>query len=92
MAMTFFFNPLSHYNSITKPHAQFLLSLSEDLSIDFSSHFIIFIIDVYRDTMTHDKLIFPLAITWILRHFSIYFIIMSVVRLCALPIYPTTNW
>ena len=34
-------------------------------------HFITFIIDVYQDTATHDKLIFPLAITRILTHFSI---------------------
>ena len=26
MVMTFFLHPLSHYNSITEPHAQFLLS------------------------------------------------------------------
>ena len=28
-------------------------------TIDFPSHFILFIIDVYRDTATCDKLIFP---------------------------------
>ena len=64
--------PLSHYNSITKPRARFFfLSLLEDLSIDFPSHFIISIIDAYRDTTTHDKLIFPLAITRILRNFFV---------------------
>ena len=71
MVMTFVLTPLSHYNSITKPHAQFLLSLLEDLSINFPSHFIISIIDVYRNTVTRDKLIFPSAITQMLRHFSI---------------------
>ena len=71
MVMTFVLTPLSHYNSITKPRAQFLLSLLEDLSIDFPSHFIISIIDIYRDTATYDKLIFPSTITQILRHFSI---------------------
>ena len=71
MVMTIVHTPLSHYNSITEPRAQFLLSLLEDLSIDFPTHFIISIIDVYRDTMTHDKLIFPSAITRILCHFSI---------------------
>ena len=60
--MTFVLHPLSHYNSITEPCAKFLLSLLEDLSIDFP-HFITSIIDVYRDTVTHDKLIFPSAIT-----------------------------
>ena len=71
MVMTFLLTSLSHYNSITEPHTQFLLSLLEDLFIDFPSHFIISIIDVYRDTTTRDKLIFPLTITRILRHFSI---------------------
>ena len=47
MVMTFAFTPLSHYNSITKPCACFLLSLMEDLTIDFPSHFITSIIDVY---------------------------------------------
>ena len=71
MVMTFDLTPLSHYNSITKPHARFLLSLIKGLSIDFSSHFIASIIDVYRDIATRDKLIFPSTITRILMHFSI---------------------
>ena len=71
MVMTFTLTPLSHYNFITKPRARFLLSLLEDLSIDFPSHLITSIIDVYQDTATYDKLIFPSAIMWILRHFSI---------------------
>ena len=71
MVMTVALTPLSHYNSITEPRARFLLSLLEDLSIDFPTRFIISIIDVYRDTVIHDKLIFPSAITWILCHFSI---------------------
>ena len=74
MVMTFIFHPLSHYNTITKPRARFLLSLIEDISIDFPSHFIFSLIDVYRDTATHDKLIFPLAITRILHHFSISYL------------------
>ena len=69
----FFLHPFSHYNSITEPRAWFLFSLLKHLTIDFPSHFILSIIDVYRDTTTHDKLIFPLAITMILRHFSIPF-------------------
>ena len=68
MVMTFVLHPLSHYNSITKPCARFLLSLIEDLTIDFSSHFILSLIDVYKDTTTCDKLIFPFAITRIIRH------------------------
>ena len=85
MMMTFVLTPLSHYNSITMSHAQFLLSLLEDLSIDCPSHFIISIIDVYWDTVTRDKLIFPSAITQILRHFSIpipnspYFTVMGAI-------------
>ena len=71
MVMTFVLTPLSHYNSITEPHTRFLLTLLEDLSIDFPTHFIISIINVYRDTATCDKFIFPLAIMRILHHFSI---------------------
>ena len=71
MVMTFILHPLSHYNSITEPRARFLLSLLKGLSINFSSHFILSLIDVYKDTTTHDKLIFPSAITQILRHFSV---------------------
>ena len=70
MVMTFVLHPLSHYNYITEPYAQFLLSLLEYISIDFPSHFILSFIDVYRDTTTRDKLIFPSAITQILCHFS----------------------
>ena len=52
IVMTFVLHLLSHYNSITEPHARFLLSLSKHLIIDFLSHFIISIIDVFRDTTT----------------------------------------
>ena len=62
MVMTFVLHPLSYYNSITGPYARFLLSLLDGLTIDFPSHFILSLIDVYRDTATRDKLIFPLAI------------------------------
>ena len=71
MVMTFALHPLSHYNSITKPRACLLLSLIEDLTIDFPSHFILSLIDVYKDMATRDKLIFPSAITRIIHHFSI---------------------
>ena len=50
-----------------------MLSLLERLIIDFPSHFILSIIDVYRDKATHDKLIFPSAIAWILCHFFVPF-------------------
>ena len=73
MVMTFVLHPLSHYNSITEPRARFLLSLLEHLTIDFPSHFILFIIDVFRDMATRDKLIFPSVITQILCNFSIPF-------------------
>ena len=69
--MNFFLHPLSHYNSITEPRARFLFFLLEHLTIDFPSHF--FFIDVFRDTATRDKLIFPSAITWILHNFSVPF-------------------
>ena len=71
MVMIFILHPLSHYNSITEPSARFFLSLLEDLPIDFPSHFIQSLINVYRDMATRNKLIFPSAITQILRHFSI---------------------
>ena len=73
MVMTFVLHPLSHYNSITEPRAQFLLSLLEHLTIDFPSHFILSIIDVHRDSASRDKLIFPSVITRILHHFSFPF-------------------
>ena len=73
MVMTFVLHPLSHYNSITEPHARFLLSLLEHLSIDFPSHFILSIIDVHLNSASRDKLIFPSAITRILHHFSVPF-------------------
>ena len=69
--MTFVLTPLFHYNYITEPHARFFLSLLKDLSMEFPSHFIISIIDVYRDTTTHDKLNFPSAIMRILRSFFV---------------------
>ena len=71
MGMTFVLYPLSHYNSITKPRARFLLSLLEGLIIDFPSHFILSLIDIFKDTTTCDKLIFPSAITQILYHASV---------------------
>ena len=46
MVVTFVLHPLSHYNSITKPRAQFLLALLEHLIIDFPSHFILSFLDV----------------------------------------------
>ena len=73
MVMTFVLHPLSHNNSITKSRARFLLSLLEHLTIDFPFHFILSIIDVHLDSASHDKLIFPSAITRILRHFSVPF-------------------
>ena len=74
MVMTFVLHQLSQYNSITKPRARFLLFFLEGLSMDFPSHFILSLIDVYRDMKTLDKLIFPSAIMWILCHFSISYL------------------
>ena len=73
MVMKFVLHPLSHYNSITKSRARFLLSLLEQLTIDFPSHFILSIIDVHLDSVSRDKLIFPFAIMRMLHHFSIPF-------------------
>ena len=73
MVMTFVLHPLSHYNSITEPCALFLLSILEHLTIDFPFHFILSIIDVHLDSASRDELIFPSAITRILRHFSVPF-------------------
>ena len=74
MVMTFILHPLSHYNTISEPHARFLLSFIEGLTIDFPSHFILSLIDVFRDTSTRDKLIFPYAIMRLLRHFSVVYL------------------
>ena len=71
MVMTFVLYPLSHYNSIMESRARFLLSLLERLTIDFSSHFIVSLIDVFQNSASRDKLIFPSAITRILCHFSV---------------------
>lgn len=49
----------------------FLSSLLEGLSMDFPSHVIISIIDIYHDIATSDKLIFPLTITRIITHMHI---------------------
>ena len=71
MVMTFVLHPLSHYNSIIKSCARFLLSLLEGLTVDFPSHFILSFIDVNKDTTTCNKLIFPSAFTRIIRHVSV---------------------
>ena len=75
IVMTFVLYPLSQYNSIMESRAHFFLSLLEHLTIDFSSHFIVSLIDVFQDSASHDKLIFPSAITRILRHFSVLFLV-----------------
>ena len=69
MVMTFVLYPLSHYNSIIESRACFLLSLLKHLTIDFSSHFILSSIDVFQDSASCDKLIFPSTNMRILRHF-----------------------
>ena len=73
MVITFVLHPLSHYNSITEPRARFLLSLLKHFTIEFPSYFILSIIDVHLDSASRDKLIFPSAITRILRHFFVPF-------------------
>ena len=74
MVMNLILHPLSHCNSITEPCACFLLSLIKDLIIDFPSHFILSLIDVYKDTATCDKLIFPFVIMRIIRHSSVSYV------------------
>ena len=69
MVMTFVLYPLSHYNSITESRAHFLLSLLEHLTIDFPSHFILSLIDVFQDSTSYDKFIFPSTITRIYATF-----------------------
>ena len=73
MVMTFVLHPLSLCYSITEPRARFLLSFLKHLTIDFPSQFILSIIYVHLDLASSDKLIFPSAITRILRHFSVPF-------------------
>ena len=46
--MTFVLTPRSNYNTIIEPRDCFLLSLMENLSIDFSSHMIVSIIDCFK--------------------------------------------
>ena len=64
----------------------FLLSLLEGFTIDFPSHFILSLIDVYKDMVIHDKLIFPSDITQILCHVFVsylespHFSIMCAIR------------
>ena len=71
MVVTFVLTPWSNYNTIIEPRARFLLSLLENFSIDFPSHMIVSMIDIYRDIATHDKRIFPSTITCILTHLHI---------------------
>ena len=68
MVMTFVLTQRSHYNTITKPRAHFLFSFLKVPFIDFPSH----MIDIYQDTATHDKLIFPSAITCILIYLHVH--------------------
>ena len=60
VVMTFVLYPLSHYNSITESRTRFLLSLLEHLTIDFPSHFILSLIDVFQDSASRESLSFLL--------------------------------
>ena len=51
-----------------------MLSLIKDLTIDFPFHFILSLIDVYKDMTTRDKLIFPSAIIRIICHSSVSYL------------------
>ena len=46
MVMTFVLHPLSHYNSIIKPRARFLLALLEHLTIDSFTFYFFYLICV----------------------------------------------
>ena len=74
MVMTFILHSLSHYSTITEPRARFLLSPIEDISIDFPSHFILSLMDIYKDKLTYDKLIFPSVIMRLIRHFFVFYL------------------
>ena len=87
MVMTFVLTPQSQFNTIIEPRAHFLFSFLEGLSIDFPSHLIVSMIDIYQDIATRDKLIFPSTITCILTHMHIlipsahlFFIISAIGR------------
>ena len=71
MVMTFVLTPQSQFNTIIKPRAHFLFSFLEGLSIDFPSHLIVSMIDIYQDIATRDKLIFTSAVKCILTHMHI---------------------
>ena len=62
MVMTFVLTLWSHYNTIIEPNVRFIFSFLEGLSIDFPSHMIVSMIDIYQDTTTRNKLTFPSAI------------------------------
>ena len=86
MMMTFILTPHSHYNTIIDVCARFLYSLTEGLSMDFPSYMSLSILDMFHDTTSHDKLIFPSFITRILLHAHVsilsssHFYVMSVIR------------
>ena len=86
MTMTFILTPCSHYNTITQVRAQFRYSLLEGPSMDIPSHMSLSMLDMFHDTTSHDKLIFPSFITRILLHAHVsilsssHFYVMSVIR------------
>ena len=47
MVITFVLTPWSHYNTITEPRSHFLFFHLEGFSIDFPSHMIVSMIDIY---------------------------------------------
>ena len=72
MVITFVLTPQLHYNTIAESRARYLFFLLEGLSIDFPSHMIVSMIDIYKDIAIRDKLIFPSAITCILTHLHVF--------------------
>ena len=55
MVMTFVLTLWSHYNTIIEPNVRFIFSFLEGLSIDFPSHMIVSVIDIYQDIATRDR-------------------------------------
>ena len=74
MVMIFVLTLWLDYNTITEPHACFILSLVEDISIYFPLHVIASILDCYQDTALRD-------VVWFCFSFS-HFMYHSLVTTC----------
>ena len=68
MVMIFVITLWSHYNTITEPHACFILSLVEDISIYFPLHVIASILDCYQDTALRDVVWYCFSFSHFMYH------------------------